>query len=197
MWVKTFSYICTFFYIARIMLWQLFTSFMKIGAFTIGGGYAMLPIIEAEVVTKHKWVTAEDFLDMVVLAQTAPGILAMNISILVGEKIAGKRGAFVSALGAGLPSFIAILIFAMFLNQFQDNEYVRKVFRAVRPAVIALIAVPVFKLAKTAKITMRTVWIPILVALLIWLLGISPIWIILAAIVVGIALKFKVWNKKQ
>ena len=179
------------------MLWQLFTSFMKIGAFTIGGGYAMLPIIEAEVVTKHKWVTAEDFLDMVVLAQTAPGILAMNISILVGEKIAGKRGAFVSALGAGLPSFIAILIFAMFLNQFQDNEYVRKVFRAVRPAVIALIAVPVFKLAKTAKITMRTVWIPILVALLIWLLGISPIWIILVAIVVGIALKFKVWDKKQ
>ena len=180
-----------------IMLWRLFLSFMKIGAFTIGGGYAMLPVIEAEVVTKHKWVTAEDFLDMVVLAQTAPGILAMNISILVGEKIAGKRGAFVSALGAGLPSFIVILIFAMFLNQFQDNEYVSKVFRAVRPAVIALIAVPVFKLAKTAKITMRTVWIPILVALLIWLLGISPIWIILVAIVVGIALKFKVWHKKQ
>ena len=179
------------------MLWRLFLSFMKIGAFTIGGGYAMLPVIEAEVVTKHKWVTAEDFLDMVVLAQTAPGILAMNISILVGEKIAGKRGAFVSALGAGLPSFIVILIFAMFLNQFQDNEYVSKVFRAVRPAVIALIAVPVFKLAKTAKITMRTVWIPILVALLIWLLGISPIWIILVAIVVGIAIKFKVWNKKQ
>lgn len=179
------------------MLWQLFISFMKIGAFTIGGGYAMLPIIEAEVVTKHKWVTAEDFLDMVVLAQTAPGILAMNISILVGEKIAGKRGAFVSALGAGLPSFIVILIFAMFLDQFQDNEYVRKVFRAVRPAVIALIAVPVFKLAKTAKITMRTVWIPILVALLIWLLGISPIWIILATIAIGIAIKFKIWNKKQ
>lgn len=170
-----------------IMLWRLFLSFMKIGAFTIGGGYAMLPVIEAEVVTKHKWVTAEDFLDMVVLAQTAPGILAMNISILVGEKIAGKRGAFVSALGAGLPSFIVILIFAIFLNQFQDNEYVSKVFRAVRPAVIALIAVPVFKLAKTAKITLKTIWIPILVALLIWLLGVSPIWVILVAIISGAA----------
>ena len=179
------------------MLWQLFTSFMKIGAFTIGGGYAMLPIIEAEVVTKRQWITSEDFLDMVVLAQTAPGILAMNISILVGEKIAGKRGAIVSALGAGLPSFVAILIFAMFLNQFQDNEYVARAFRAIRPAVIALIAVPVFKLAKTAKITLKTIWIPILVALLIWLLGVSPIWIILVAIVVGIAIKFKVWHKKQ
>ena len=167
------------------MLWRLFFSFMKIGAFTIGGGYAMLPIIEAEVVTRYKWVTTEDFLDMVVLAQTAPGILAMNISILVGEKIAGKRGAFVSALGVGLPSFIAILIFAIFLNQFQDNEYVVRAFRAIRPAVIALIAVPVFKLAKTAKITIKTIWIPILVALLIWLLGVSPIWVILVAIISG------------
>lgn len=154
----------------------------------------MLPIIEAEVVTKRKWITAENFLDMVVLAQTAPGILAMNISILVGEKVAGKRGAIVSALGAGLPSFIAILIFAIFLNQFQDNEYVSKVFRAVRPAVIALIAVPVFKLAKTAKITIKTIWIPIVTALLIWLLGVSPIWIILAAIVCGLA--FKKINKE-
>lgn len=175
------------FYIADIMLWQLFTSFMKVGAFTIGGGYAMLPVIEAEVVAKRQWITSEDFLDMVVLAQTAPGILAMNISILVGEKIAGKRGAIVSALGAGLPSFIAILVFAMFLNQFQDNEYVARAFRAIRPAVIALIAVPVFKLAKTAKITIKTIWIPILSALFIWLLGISPIWIIFVAIISGAA----------
>ena len=97
-------------------------------------------------------------------------------------------GAIVSALGAGLPSFIAILVFAMFLNQFQDNEYVARAFRAIRPAVIALIAVPVFKLAKTAKITLKTIWIPILVALLIWLLGVSPIWIILTAIVSGLAI---------
>ena len=171
------------------MLWSLFTSFMKIGAFTIGGGYAMLPIIEAEVVTKRNWISAEDFLDMVVLAQTAPGILAMNISILVGEKVAGRRGAVVSALGTGLPSFLAILLFAIFLNEFQDDEYVSKAFRAIRPAVIALIAVPVFKLAKTAKITIKTIWIPIVSALLIWLLGVSPIWIILVAIISGLAIR--------
>ena len=131
----------------------------------------------------------EDFLDMVVLAQTAPGILAMNISILVGEKVAGRRGAVVSALGTGLPSFLAILLFAIFLNEFQDDEYVSKAFRAIRPAVIALIAVPVFKLAKTAKITIKTIWIPIVSALLIWLLGVSPIWIILVAIISGLAIR--------
>ena len=172
-----------------VLLWQIFLVFAKIGAFTIGGGYAMLPIIETEVVSRRQWITSEDFLDMVVLAQTAPGILAMNISILVGEKVASKRGAVVSALGAGLPSFIAILIFAIFLNQFQDNEYVVRAFRAIRPAVIALIAVPVFKLAKTAKITIKTIWIPILSALLIWLLGVSPIWIILLAIISGLAIR--------
>ena len=138
---------------------------MKIGAFTIGGGYAMIPIIENEVVKKNNWISEEDFLDMVVLAQTAPGILAMNISILVGNRV-----------------------LAAFLNQFQDNVYVMKAFRAVRPAVIALIAVPVFSLAKSAKISWKTVWIPIVVALLIWLLNFSPIWIIIIAIATGVAL---------
>ena len=91
-----------------------------------------------------------------------------------------------SALGAGLPSFVIILILAAFLNKFQDNVYVMKAFRAVRPAVIALIAVPVFSLAKSAKISWKTVWIPVVVALLIWLLNFSPIWIIIIAISTGV-----------
>lgn len=168
------------------MLAKLFYSFMKIGAFTIGGGYAMIPIIENEIVKKNNWISDEEFLDMVVLAQTAPGILAMNISILVGNRVAGKSGAVVSALGAGLPSFVIILILAAFLNKFQDNVYVMKAFRAVRPAVIALIAVPVFSLAKSAKISWKTVLIPVVVALLIWLLNFSPIWIIIIAISTGV-----------
>lgn len=168
---------------------DLFLSFMKIGAFTIGGGYAMLTVIEDEIVRRRGWIEQGEFLDMVVLAQTAPGILAMNISILVGRKIAGGLGAFVSALGAGLPSFFIILVIAMFLNEFQTNVYVMKVFRALRPAVIALIAVPVFNMAKSAGITWRTVWIPIITALLIWLLGVSPVYVILAAFAAGITLR--------
>ncbi|MCQ2329340.1 MAG: chromate transporter [Paludibacteraceae bacterium] len=169
------------------MLWSLFWSFAKIGAFTLGGGYAMLAVIENEVVAKRHWIAMEDFVDLVVLAQTAPGILAVNISILTGNKIAGKRGAVVSALGAVLPSFITILVIAICFSQFQNNIWVRKVFNGVRPAVIALIAVPVFSLAKSANVGWKTVWIPIVVALLIWLVGVSPIYIIVTAIVAGIA----------
>lgn len=176
---------------------NLFLSFMKIGAFTIGGGYAMLTVIEDEIVKRRNWIEQSEFLDMVVLAQTAPGILAMNISILVGRKIAGPRGALVAALGAGLPSFIIILIIAAFLNQFQTNPYVIRIFRALRPAVIALIAVPVFNMAKSARITRRTAWIPILTALLIWLLGISPVYTILAAFAAGITLRITADRKQK
>lgn len=178
------------------MLWKLFLSFAKIGAFTLGGGYAMLAVIEGEVVDKRHWIEKEDFLDLVVLAQTAPGILAVNISILTGNKIAGKRGALVSALGAVLPSFITILTIALFFSRFQDNEWVRRAFHGIRPAVVALIAVPVFSLAKSAKIGWKTVWIPIVVALLIWQLGVSPIYIIIVAILSGILVEF-ISRKRQ
>lgn len=178
------------------MLWKLFLSFAKIGAFTLGGGYAMLAVIEGEVVDKRHWIEKEDFLDLVVLAQTAPGILAVNISILTGNKIAGKRGALVSALGAVLPSFITILAIALFFSRFQDNEWVRRAFHGIRPAVVALIAVPVFSLAKSAKIGWKTVWIPIVVALLIWQLGVSPIYIIIVAILSGILVEF-ISRKRQ
>lgn len=151
----------------------------------------MLAVIEHEVVDKYHWVKKEEFLDLVVLAQTAPGILAVNISILTGNKVAGKRGALVAALGATLPSFLMILLIAMFFSQFQDNIYVRKAFRAIRPAVIALIAVPVFSMAKTAKLDWKMALIPVAVALLIWQLHVSPIYIIVVAIVVGILTNIK------
>ena len=168
----------------------MFLSFAKIGTFTLGGGYAMIPLIEREVVTSHKWIKDDEFLDMVVLAQTAPGILAMNISILVGNRIAGKRGAVVAALASGLPSFVIILLFAMFLTRFQDNEIVNKMFSAIRPAVVALIAVPVFSLAKGAKVSMKNVWIPVATAILIWGFSLSPIYIIIATIIAGIAVAY-------
>lgn len=149
----------------------------------------MLAVIEHEVVDKYHWVKKEEFLDLVVLAQTAPGILAVNISILTGNKVAGRRGALVASLGAVLPSFIMILLIAMFFSQFQDNEYVRRAFRAIRPAVIALIAVPVFSMAKTAKLDWRMGLIPVAVALLIWQLHVSPIYIIIVAIATGVMTK--------
>lgn len=167
------------------MFKSLFTTFFKIGMFTLGGGYAMIPIIEAEVVDKYKWVQREEFLDLIAIAQSCPGVFAINISIFIGYKMKGVSGAVVTALGTALPSFMIILLIAMFFHRFQDNPIVAAVFRGIRPAVVALIAVPTFNLAKSANITWATSWIPIGGALAIWLLGVSPILIILLAALGG------------
>jgi chromate transporter len=160
---------------------SLFSTFFKIGMFTLGGGYAMIPVIEAEVVEKHKWVSKEEFLDLIAIAQSCPGVFAINISTFIGYKLKKTPGAISCALGTALPSFIIILAIAMFFHQFQDNPIVAAIFRGIRPAVVALIAVPTFNLAKSAKLTWTTCWIPIAGALAIWALGVSPIIIILLA----------------
>ena len=171
------------------MILQLFTIFFKIGAFTVGGGYAMIPLIEAEIVTKKGWVAKEDFLDLLAIAQSAPGVFAVNIAIFIGYRLRGVRGCLVTALGAILPSFLIILCIALFFLRFKENPTVEAIFKGFRPAVVALIAAPTFNLAKAAKINRYTIWIPIISALLIWLLGFSPIWIILLAGIGGY-----VWN---
>lgn len=160
---------------------ELFFIFCKIGAFTIGGGYAMIPLIENEIVTKRKWVTQEDFFDLLAISQSAPGVLAVNISIFIGYKLKGIRGSIVTTLGAVLPSFVIILVIALFFHNFKDNTVIERIFKGIRPAVVALIAVPTFKMARLAKLNKFTLWIPVVSALLIWLLGFSPIWIIILA----------------
>jgi len=164
---------------------ESFKTFFKIGIFTLGGGYAMIPLIEAEVVDKHKWISKEEFLDLIAIAQSCPGVFAINISIFIGYKLRKERGALATAIGTALPSFLIILAIAMFFHQFQDNPVVASIFRGIRPAVVALIAVPTFNLAKSAHISWANCWIPIGGALLIWLLGVSPIYIILIAGVCG------------
>ena len=162
-------------------------SFAKIGTFTLGGGYAMIPLIEKEVVEKKKWLTQEEFLDSLALAQSTPGILAVNIAIFVGHKLKGIGGSIMTTLGAILPSFVMILLIALCFTNIKDNHIVQAVFKGVRPAVVALIAIPVFNMAKTAKITWKTVAIPIAAALIIWQLDISPILVILLAGIGGFA----------
>lgn len=163
------------------LYWESFRTFFKIGMFTLGGGYAMIPIIEQEVVDRHRWVDRQEMLDLIAIAQSCPGVFAINISIFVGYKLRKVRGAIATALGTALPSFLIILAIAMFFHQFEDNRYIAAMFRGIRPAVVALIAVPTFNLGKSAQLNRFTVWIPVVSALLIWLLGVSPIWIIIAA----------------
>lgn len=166
-------------------MWETFKTFFKIGAFTFGGGYAMIPIIETEVVDKHGWVSREDFLDLVAVAQSCPGVFAVNMSIFIGYRLKKTMGAIVATLGTALPSFIIILLIAMCFRQFKDNEIMASIFRGIRPAVVALIAVPTFNMAKAAKIGLTNCWIPIVSALLIYALGINPIYILFIAAVGG------------
>lgn len=164
---------------------EAFGIFFKIGAFTIGGGYAMVPLIENEIVTKRKWISQSDFIDLLAISQSAPGILAVNISIFIGYKLRGIFGSIITALGTVLPSFLIILSIALFFHRFQDNHTVECIFKGIRPAVVALIAAPTFGMAKSARINRYTLWIPVVSALLIWLMGFSPIWVIIGAGVGG------------
>jgi chromate transporter len=160
---------------------QAFLVFFKIGAFTIGGGYAMVPLIQREVVDRRGWIAPEEFVNLLAIAQTSPGVLAVNLAIFVGYRLRGVRGSIITTLGTILPSFLIILAIALFFSNYRDNTVVERIFRGIRPAVVALIAAPTFTMARSARITRYTVWIPVVSALLIWLLGFSPIWIIIAA----------------
>ena len=165
---------------------KLFISFFKIGAFTFGGGWAMILLIEREVVDKQNWIKREDFVDALAIAQSLPGVLAVNISILIGNKLRGLKGCLMATLGTILPSFLIILAIAIWFVQTYDNPVVERIFKGIRPAVVALIVSPVFSTAKTARINIKTVIIPIIVALSIWLGGISPIWFVLLGAIGGI-----------
>lgn len=167
---------------------QLFATFFKIGAFTFGGGWAMISIIEREIVTKYHWVRREDFYDLLAVAQSLPGILAVNIAVSVGDSLRGKRGSVAAALGTIMPSFVIILCIALFLTPdlINGNRVVSAIFRGIRPAVVALIVAPVISAAKAAKLNWKTVWIPVVVALTIWsglpVVSSPVLWIALGAV---------------
>lgn len=149
---------------------QLFFTFLKIGAFTFGGGWAMISIIEKEIVDKKHWLERSEFLDLLAIAQAVPGILAVNISVVVGDRLKGMKGSVSAAIGTILPSFLIILAIAIFLTPdiIKNNEVISSIFKGIRPAVVALIIAPVLSSAKAAGITWKTVVIPTAVALLIF-----------------------------
>lgn len=166
------------------MLWQLFISFLKIGAFTFGGGYAMVPLIEREVIDKKGWVRREDFLDLLTLAQSAPGPIALNTAVFVGYRISGLKGALSALMGIVLPSFTIILLVALFFADIRDNVVVDAAFKAMRPAVVALIVAPIVGLAKGMN---HWLWIVAgVTALLIWYFGVSPVYVLVAGAAAGL-----------
>lgn len=178
------------------MLLDLFIAFFKIGAFTFGGGYAMISVIEQEVVTKKKWLSETDFVDMLATVQSLPGPISINSSVYVGYKQRGTIGAMVAAIGTALPSFFIILLLAIVFTDVQDHPTIEKIFKGIRPAVVALIVAPLIRIAKKTGITYQNVVIPVAAALLVWQLGVSPIYIILAAAAGGLLFNWFKNSKK-
>lgn len=164
---------------------DLFLVFLKIGAFTIGGGYAMVPLIKEALVDRKKWLNDEEFVDGLAIAQSAPGILAVNTAIITGNKIAGPLGTFAGTLGAVLPSFLMILALATFLSGVRDAKIFISFFSGIKPVTVALIFISVFKMAKSAKITLKTLFIPVGVGLLVAYTPVSPIIVIICAMIGG------------
>lgn len=162
--------------------WQLFTTFFKIGAFTLGGGYAMLSMVEKAVVDKKQWIPADEFWDMIAVIQSLPGVFAVNTALYVGHKINGTKGAFAAMLGAIIPSITIILLLATVFREYRDLPMVERIFKGIRPCVVALILAPSLRMIKSAKVTWKTIIIPIAAMALIWWLKISPAYVILAAI---------------
>ncbi|MGF7058874.1 chromate transporter [Brassicibacter mesophilus] len=177
-------------------LLNAFIAFFKIGAFTLGGGYAMLPLIQAEVVDKKKWLSNEEFIDTIAIAQSSPGPVAVNSSIFIGYKLSGVIGSIVCTLGVVLPSFISILLIVKFLYQYRNNEIIDQVFSGIRPAVVALIFSSVYKLAKTSKLNKYTLLISLLSLMVIVLFNVSPIIVILSG-GLGAVVYFKVKERKE
>lgn len=169
-----------------VSLLKLFAVFAKIGAFTIGGGYAMIPLIQDEM-TRRGWLSDDELPDIIALAQSAPGVLAVNVSIFAGYRLRGLKGSIVATLGTVLPSFVAILLIAMFMSNFQDNPVVQRIFNGIRPVVVSLIAVPMINMARKNNKTWWAWAITLVTLLLVAFLKVSPIYILLVLIILATA----------
>ena len=168
-----------------VSLWRIFCVFAKIGAFTIGGGYAMIPIIRDELV-KRGWLTDEELPDIIALAQSAPGVLAVNMSIFAGYKMRGTKGSIAATLGSILPSFLIILLIAMLFAGYKDNPVVVRIFKGIRPVVVSLIIVPMINMARKGNKTWWAWLISAVTLVAVAFLGFSPIWILLVLIVLAV-----------
>ena len=161
---------------------QLFYTFLKIGAFTLGGGYAMLSMVEKAVVDKKRWIPSDEFWDMIAIIQSLPGVFAVNTALYVGHKIHGVKGALAAMLGAILPSIVIILLLATIFKEYRELPVVERVFKGIRPCVVALILAPSLRMIKSAKVTWKTAIIPIAAVALIYGCKVSPALVILSAI---------------
>lgn len=170
---------------------ELFLVFARIGGFTFGGGYAMLPIIQEEVVKKRRWATEEEVIDYYAIGQITPGIIAINTATFIGYKLRGIPGGIAATLGMAAPSVVIITLIAMFFENFASNSIVQHAFGGIRVMVVALIASTVYDLAKKAIKDVVGLLIFSVGFLLLILTPLSTMWIIIAAALLGILVNYR------
>ncbi|WP_273130214.1 chromate transporter [Metabacillus sp. HB246100] len=170
------------------LLMEIFFSFLKIGPVTFGGGYAMIPLIEREVVSRKKWVKVEDVTDVFAVAGSVPGAIAINSATFIGYRIAGIKGAIAAMLGVMLPTFFIVILLSISFLMFKDNPKIEAAFEGIRPAIVALIAVAAFKIGKSAIIDRTTFMTAGVTVLLLFVLNVHPILTIVCGATVGIVL---------
>lgn len=170
-------------------LFDLFFTFCRIGGLTFGGGYAMLPIIQKEIVEDKKWATEQEVLDYYAVGQCTPGVIAVNTATFIGYKLRGITGGIVATLGVVFPSLIIILLIAAFLQNFADLAIVQSAFAGIRVAVVALIITTVVKLVKSSIKDYLGVIIAVITFILSAFLGLSPVYVVIAAGLTGFIAK--------
>ena len=168
------------------LLWQIFLTFFKIGAFTFGGGYAMVPLIQREASEKHGWVTDEDILDIIAIAESTPGPIAINSATFVGYRACGVAGSACATLGVVLPSFLIILAISGILRQFQENVYVQYAFRGIRCGVLALILKAMWGMYKKCRKSVPAYIVMVAAFVLVGLVKLPVLWVIAGCAVFGI-----------
>ena len=171
-------------------LWSIFTTFFKIGAFTFGGGYAMIPLIQRETVENHGWISDDDILEIVAIAESTPGPIAINAATFVGYRSAGVLGSVCATLGVVLPSFTIILIISGILREFQENTYVQYAFRGIRAGVLALIVKAMWGMYKKCKKNVPAYIVMISAFVLVAFVKVPVLWVIAGCAVFGIVTYF-------
>ncbi len=169
-----------------MILIRLFLEFFKVGLFTFGGGYAMIPLIQKDIVEKYHWLTLEQFTDIVAIAEMTPGPIAINSATFVGYKVAKLWGALTSTLGVVLPSFLVIWAIASVFLSFQDNPIVQAAFKGLRPAVLGMIIVAALSIGNIAVSGFKSIIIVTGVVIGVYFLKLHPILVFLISGIIGI-----------
>lgn len=172
-------------------LFDLFKTFCRIGGLTFGGGYAMLPMLQKEVVDERKWATNDELLDYYAVGQATPGIIAVNTATFIGYKVKGVLGAFFATSGVVFPSFVIIMTIASFLQNFSKYVLVQHAFSGIRVAVGVLILNTIIGLLKKSVVDKTAMIIFIITCILGILLNISPIYIVISACILGIIISYR------